>query len=188
VPAGAPKIIVGLGNPGPEYELTRHNVGFRVVDALSAAHSIRVRRRRAKSLVGEGEMDGRPVVLAAPQTYMNNSGRAAVALLERYSAACDDLLVVCDDFNLELGRIRARRSGSSGGQKGLASIIAALGTQSFSRVRIGIGPLKGDPVDFVLTVFKKREAPLVGEALDQAARACAVWVADGIDACMNAYN
>jgi PTH1 family peptidyl-tRNA hydrolase len=188
VPAGAFRIVLALGNPGPDYELTRHNVGFRVADVLSAAHGIRVARRRAKCLLGEGVIAGREVVLAKPQTFMNNSGRAAVALLEAYGAGLEEMLVVCDDFNLELGGLRARRSGSSGGQKGLASIIEAVGSEDFARLRVGIGPLKGDPVDFVLTRFRKRESAALGEAVEKAAGACAVWVAGGIDACMNAYN
>ncbi len=185
---GAKKIILGLGNPGPEYEATRHNVGFRVVDALAAGAAIRVLKRRAKSLVGEGALQGVEVVLAKPQTYMNNSGRAAAALLEAYGVRPEDILVVCDDFHLDLGKIRIRKGGSSGGQKGLASIVETLGTSEVPRLRIAIGPLKGDPVDFVLTAFKKRESPCLHEALDIAVAACAVWAVDGIDACMNAYN
>lgn len=188
MPAGAPRIIIGLGNPGPDYGLTRHNVGFRVADAVADAHGIPVSRRRAKSLVGQGVIAGREVVLAKPQTFMNGSGRAATALLEVYGCGAEDLLVVCDDFYLDLGRVRARRSGSSGGQKGLASIVEALGTQDFARLRIGIGPLKGDPVDFVLTRFKRSESSSIKEAVEKAAAACAVWVAGGIDACMSAFN
>ena len=188
MPAAAPKLIIGLGNPGPDYERTRHNVGFRVAEAVGAAHGIRVAKRKAKALVGEGEIAGRRVVLAKPMTYMNNSGRAAAALIEQYGCPLEDMLVVCDDFNLELGVVRARRAGSSGGQKGLASIVEALGTQEFARLRIGIGPLKGDPVEFVLTGFKRSETPHMEEAIDRAAAACAVWVADGIGACMNAFN
>jgi len=182
------KIIIGLGNPGPDYESTRHNVGFRAADALAAAHSMRLLTRRAKSLVGAGLIEASEVVVAKPQTFMNNSGRAAAALLETYGSGLDELLVVCDDFHLDLGVLRARRGGSSGGQKGLESIIATLGTGNFARLRIGIGPLKGDPVDFVLTKFKKREEAVVAEAIDKAAGACAVWVSEGIEACMNAFN
>jgi PTH1 family peptidyl-tRNA hydrolase len=188
VPADSTKIILGLGNPGIGYRLTRHNVGFRVADVLADAHGIRVLERRAKSLVGQGLIAVRPVVLAKPQTYMNNSGRAAVALAEKYGAGIDDILVVCDDFNLDFAILRIRRGGSAGGQKGLQSIIEALGTQDVPRLRIGIGPLRGDPVDFVLTRFKKIESAGMKEAVEKAAAACAVWVADGIDACMRAYN
>lgn len=188
MPAGSKRIIVGLGNPGDEYKLTRHNVGFRVIDALARANDISVHRKRAKSLAGEGEVAGSAVVLAKPQTFMNNSGRAAAGLLEDYEASVEDLLVVCDDFNLELGAMRARRSGSAGGQKGLQSIIEALGTDSFARLRIGIGPLRGDPIDFVLTGFRRSESPVIRETVQKAAAACAVWVADGIEACMNAFN
>ncbi|MHC4711827.1 MAG: aminoacyl-tRNA hydrolase [Planctomycetota bacterium] len=182
------KIVLGLGNPGDEYSRTRHNVGFAVVEALSRRHRIAVRRRRCRSLVGRGTSEGRDVVLARPQTFMNDSGRAASALLESYGLHPADLLVVCDDFNLELGAVRVRRQGSSGGQKGLESIIESLGTTRFPRLRIGIGPLEGDPVEFVLGAFAESEIPLVEEAVSNAVAACAVWVRDGIDACMNAFN
>ncbi len=181
-------IIVGLGNPGDEYRRTRHNVGFRVVKALSERCGIAVRKRRDKSLVGQGAIEDREVVLARPQTFMNNSGRAAAALLESFEADVSDLLVVCDDFNLDLGALRIRRQGSHGGQKGLESIISSLGTSDFARLRIGIGPPKGDPVEFVLSEFRKNEEPAIEEAVSKAAEACAVWVRDGIDACMNAFN
>lgn len=179
---------MGLGNPGPEYEATRHNVGFRVIDRLSGEFGVRVLKRKAKSLIGEGLIKDREVVLAKPQTYMNNSGRAALALMEEYGAGAKDLIVVCDDFHLECGRIRVRRSGSSGGQKGLESIIAALGTQEFARVRIGIGPAPVDRVEFVLSTFRKSELPEIEKAIESAAKATAVWAAEGVEACMNAYN
>ncbi len=182
------KIVLGLGNPGDEYSRTRHNVGFAVVDALSRRHGIAVRRRRCRSIVGRGTLEGRDVLLAKPRTFMNDSGRAALSLLGSYGLNPADLLVVCDDFNLELGAVRARRRGSSGGQRGLESIIECLGTADFPRLRIGIGPLDGDPVEFVLADFAESERPLVEEAVSNAAAACAVWVRDGVDACMNAFN
>jgi peptidyl-tRNA hydrolase, PTH1 family len=182
------KIIIGLGNPGPEYGKTRHNVGYRVADALGALYSIRILSRRAKSLVGEGAVEGFETAIAKPETFMNNSGRATAALLEKYNSGLDDLLVVCDDFHLELGRLRVRRTGSSGGQKGLQSIIDTLGSQDFARLRIGIGEVRRDPVDFVLSRFSKAEEEVIGQAVDQAARACAVWARDGIEACMNEFN
>lgn len=182
------KIIMGLGNPGPDYRDTRHNLGFSVIDRLSRGHDIKVSQRRGKSRLGEGRIERRRVVLAKPQTYMNNSGRAATSLLEIYKAKPEDLLVVCDDFHLDVGKIRVRRKGSSGGQKGLASIINALGTDEFARLRMGIGQARRDPVEFVLSAFSKHEKEIVSEAVDEAAEACAVWVTGGIDACMNAYN
>lgn len=182
------KLVLGLGNPGRQYRNTRHNVGFMVVEALAAHLGIKVSMRGGSSLVGRGPVDGEALMIAEPQTYMNNSGRAASALLGRYRIAVDDLLVVCDDFHLDLGTLRARRSGSSGGQKGLRSIIDALGTRDFARLRVGIGPPKGDPVEFVLEKFRKNERPLVEEAVEAASRACAVWAREGIDACMSAVN
>ncbi len=179
---------MGLGNPGDDYRRTRHNVGFRVVDALAAEHRFSVRKRQGRSLVGAGRIGDVEVVLAKPQTYMNSSGRAAAKLLEIYDAGAQDLLVVCDDFHLDLGVLRVRRRGSSGGQKGLQSIIDVLGSQDFARVRVGIGSPKGDPVSFVLDSFSKSERPLVKEAVARAAQACTVCILDGIDACMSAFN
>lgn len=192
------KVLVGLGNPGDEYRHTRHNVGFAVIDALAAeggggagggaGGGGKVSRRQWRCRVGKVILSGVDVVLAKPQTFMNNSGRAVRALLERSEAELEDLLVVCDDFHLELGMLRVRRRGSSGGQKGLQSIIDSLGSAEFARLRVGIGPPKGDPVNFVLEPFRKVERPLVKEAVSNARRACAVWVADGVDACMSAFN
>ncbi len=182
------KIIIGLGNPGPDYASTRHNVGFRVADALAGEYSIRVLKRRCKSLVGEGEIEGREAVIAKPETFMNNSGRAAAALVEAYRATLEDLFVVCDDFHLDLGRLRVRRTGSSGGQKGLQSIIDALGTQEFARLRVGIGEARRDPVDFVLSRFSRAEEAAIVDCVAEAARACTVWARDGIEACMNQFN
>lgn len=182
------KIIIGLGNPGPEYEKTRHNVGFRVADAFADLYSIRILAKRCKALLGEGEVEGREVVVAKPETFMNNSGRAAAALMEKYGAGLEDIFVVCDDFHLELGQLRVRRTGSSGGQKGLQSVIDTLGSQDFARLRIGIGDARRDPVDFVLSRFSKAEELVIGVAVHQAARACAVWVREGIEACGNKFN
>lgn len=182
------KILVGLGNPGKEYRRTRHNVGFRVIDAVAARYGGKASLRRVRSRLAKVELAGVPVVLAKPQTYMNNSGRAVSALLEAYGCDGEDLLVVCDDFHLELGMLRIRRQGSSGGQKGLRSIMDTLGSGDFARLRIGIGPPKGDPVEFVLDEFTKAEAPLVGEAVARAAEACAVCVSQGIEAAMSAFN
>jgi PTH1 family peptidyl-tRNA hydrolase len=182
------KIILGLGNPGEGYGRTRHNVGFRVVDAVAAEHGVRIARRSARCLTGEGLIGPQSVVLAKPLTFMNNSGRAAAALLEAYGRRLEDFVVVCDDFHLDLSRLRVRRSGSSGGQKGLQSIIEALGTDEFARLRVGIGPPKGDPVEFVLDCFSDTERPAVEEVVVKAAEACRVWVLEGVDACMSAFN
>jgi PTH1 family peptidyl-tRNA hydrolase len=182
------KIILGLGNPGEEYGRTRHNVGFRVVDAVAAEHGVRIARRSARCLTGEGLIGREAVVLAKPLTFMNNSGRAATALVEAYGPGPEDLVVVCDDFHLDLARLRIRRNGSSGGQKGLQSIIEALGTDEFARLRVGIGPPTGDPVEFVLDCFSEGERPLVEEVVAKAAQACRVWALEGVDACMSAFN
>jgi len=181
-------LIIGLGNPGEDYRRTRHNVGFMVVDALAGRFGIKIARRAGRSRVGRGEIEDTEVILARPETYMNNSGRAAAALLDLYGLETSDMLVVCDDFHLDLGVLRARAKGSSGGHKGLESIIDALGTREFARLRVGIGPPKGEAVEFVLREFRKNERPLVEEAVETAARACAVWVRDGMEACMSAFN
>ena len=163
-------------------------MGFRVAGELGRRHGAKLSARKARSFVGEARVSGREVALARPRTYMNNSGRAAVALLERFGAGPEEMLVVCDDFHLDLGVLRIRRSGSSGGQKGLQSIIDLVGTTEFPRLRLGIGPAGGDPVEFVLGEFRKNERPEVDEAVGRAADACELWVEEGIEACMAAFN
>ncbi len=198
-------LIVGLGNPGADYRKTRHNAGFMVADRLTRSrHSTgsmltdrlarfvrgSVWRRKAHSLACQLKVGRQPVVLAKPQTYMNRSGRAVRALREIYPAPLDRLLVVYDDFALPLGKIRLRRGGSAGGQKGLRSIIEALGTDQVPRLRIGIagqGDVQ-DPTDFVLSEFLPEEAPLLEGVLETACQACRVWLEEGIDRAMARFN
>jgi PTH1 family peptidyl-tRNA hydrolase len=180
---------VGLGNPGRQYSGTRHNVGFRVIDALAAAHGITVRTRRLHSVYGVGEIGGERVCLARPQTYMNLSGQAVAALQRELSLPLEDLLIVCDDVNLPLGKLRIRRQGSAGGSNGLKSIVASLDTDAFPRLRIGVGrPGGGDLVDHVLGSFNRAELPIVEQAINTAVEAVEVALSDGVETAMNRFN
>ena len=145
-------LVVGLGNPGDRYRDTRHNVGFRCVDRIAGDHAIELSRRQRRALIGEGVIDGHPVVVARPRTFVNRSGEAVAYLLTRYAATSDRLLVVYDDMDLPLGKLRLRPSGSAGGHNGIKSIIDAVGTREFPRLRIGIGRPAGgvDQVGHVL--------------------------------------
>ncbi len=189
-------LIVGLGNPGPEYAKTRHNVGFMVVERLAAqtgaAGTGPVRwHLRCRALVAEAFFQGQKVILARPQTYMNNSGEAVAPLLRWYGLAPADLLVICDDLDLLPGQIRIRKKGGDGGHRGLKSVIAALGTNEFARLRIGIGRPEepaGDVIRWVLGCFNPQEAPVIEEALARAVRAVWVILSEGIEKAMNQFN
>jgi len=180
--------VLGLGNPGEEYRATRHNVGFRVLECLAAEAGEEFSRRRFNSLVAEVRLGGEKVLLCEPQTYMNNSGRAARAVLDFYKLEPARMLVVCDDFHLDLGRIRARRGGSAGGHNGLESVEGGLGTQDFPRLRLGIGEARGDSVDYVLGRFRAEAEEVISEAIRRAAGAVRCWAEEGLDACMNRFN
>ncbi len=185
------KVISGLGNPGERYRLTRHNVGFRVVDLLADRWSLtgegRVRDGAAVLEVVRPEPVGK-VLLVKPQRYMNRSGGPLQAALRQTDVdVTSDLLVVADDIDLPLGRIRLRRSGSAGGHNGLRDIISTFGTDEFNRLRIGVGRA-GDAVDHVLATFKPDERELADEMVAQGADAAERWLSDGIDETMNAFN
>ncbi len=184
------KVICGLGNPGDRYRLTRHNVGFRVVDLLADRWGVSAGRVRDGAAVLEltrPEPVGR-VLLVKPMKYMNLSGPPLRAALSRTNAdPSADLLVVSDDFNLPLGRLRLRSGGSAGGHNGLRSIIEALGTDDFARLRVGIGR-GGDDVDHVLSAFKRSEAELVRDVIATAADAAELWLHEGVEAAMNRFN
>ena len=186
--ARKPRLIVGLGNPGKEYDGTRHNVGWDAVDLLGKRHHIHVKARRNKASVGEGEIVGEKVILARPLTFMNLSGQAVGGLARRYRLDISDIIVICDDANLPLGRIRVRASGSAGGHKGLTSIIHALGAQDFPRVRVGVGSPSGDMVDHVLSRFKRGERAAAKEAISRAADAVEAILSEGIESAMNEFN
>jgi len=180
--------VLGLGNPGDEYRDTRHNVGFRVVERLAGELGERVERQRFRSLVAEVRLGEEKMLLACPQTFMNESGRAARAVVDFYGLEPARLLVVCDDFHLELGRLRVRAGGSSGGHNGLESVIRELGTGDFPRLRIGIGQCRGSSVGFVLGRFSRSDEEEIAPAIERAASAVRVWGEEGMDACMNRFN
>jgi PTH1 family peptidyl-tRNA hydrolase len=184
------KLIVGLGNPGSKYADTRHNVGFHVNAELARRHGTSSPRVRFQGEVVEGRIESEPCLLLCPHTYMNNSGRSVLEARDFYKIEHSDLLIVCDDFNLPLARLRIRAQGSAGGQKGLEDIIRRLGSDDVPRLRIGIGPVSEgwDPADFVLGRFKKEDLPFMNQAVLEAADAVAVWVRDGIQKCMNQFN
>ncbi len=184
-------LIVGLGNPGAEYELTRHNVGFMAADALVTAHRLTYdRRKKSKSKVAEGAIAGRRVLVAKPQTFMNLSGSAVQGLVAFYQIPPERILVVFDDLDLPLGTLRIRPKGGSGGHRGMSDIIQRLGTQDFPRVRFGIGrpPGRMDPAAYVLRRFSAEEQPAVEEALARVVDTVETWLTQGIDAAMNRYN
>ena len=184
------KLVVGLGNPGRKYEKTRHNVGFDVLDVLARKLSASPPQAKFDGQLTEIMPGGTKTLLLWPHTFMNLSGTSVGKAKDFYRIADEDLLVVCDDLNLPLDRLRFRPSGSSGGQKGLADIIRRLGSEQFSRLRIGVGPAppNWDAADFVLGKFTKDEGPRIEMAIDRAADAVADWVTSGIDYCMNRYN
>lgn len=183
------KLVVGLGNPGSKYEGTRHNIGFEVIDRLAAGGAGTRFSRRFDGDLAELEIEFRRVLLLKPTTFMNLSGRSVVPALRFYKLDPADLLVICDDLNLPLGKLRLRAGGSDGGQKGLRDISAQLGTDEYARLRVGIGE-KGaaDAADYVLGRFKPSERTTIEDASITATQAVAVWVAQGIGAAMNRFN
>jgi PTH1 family peptidyl-tRNA hydrolase len=188
-------MIVGLGNPGPEYFHSRHNVGFQIVDLLAQQHGLQFdkfqkRARLALGWVSSPESSPQRVLLAKPMTYMNASGEAVAPLAAFYKIAPVDILVVSDDLDLPVGRIRLRPGGSSGGQKGVQSIIKHLGGDGFPRLRVGIGRPSGqmDPVDYVLRPFSPDQETEMAFVRIRATEALEAWLALGIDAAMNRYN
>jgi len=184
------KLIVGLGNPGPEYENTRHNVGFRIVDELVARHDASLAMGPTQALVARVRDVGPGFMLAKPLTYMNLSGRAVAELCRYFRIDVADLLVVTDDVNLPLARLRARARGSSGGHNGLTSVEASLGTIEYARLRVGVGrgDQRRDLADHVLSRFSREEAAAVTEMVGRAAEAVETFVTDDLDRMMNRYN
>jgi len=183
---------VGLGNPGAEFEWTRHNLGFMLIDKLGAEKGIKVSRRECQSLVGRGEIDGRHVKLVKPQTYMNLSGETVACLVSKHklSPPAENLIVISDDLALPFGKIRIRARGSAGGHNGLKSIIASLGTDEFTRLRIGIQPEHpiADPKRFVLDAFPKAVRTEVEKILARSAEAVHTILKDGVLKAMTEYN
>lgn len=184
------KIIVGLGNPGLTYRRTRHNIGYLVVNLLARQRQVRLRRGRFQCSQGEGAIGKEKVLLVRPLTFMNASGLCVAGLVRYFDCPLSELLAICDDVNLDLGRIRLRRSGSAGGHKGLTSIIQHLHSEEFARLRIGIGqPPEGmDMMSYVLGVFRRGERPQVNEVVERAIQAVETWVYHGVEEAMNRFN
>ena len=184
------KLVVGLGNPGPKYEGTRHNIGYAVVDYLASAPGVGGWRSRFQSKAAEAVEGAEPVLFVKPETFMNLSGRAIREALDFFKLEPKDLLVICDDIALPLGQLRARSQGSHGGQNGLRNIQEALGTSEYSRLRIGVGSPgeHQDAAGYVLGRFKPGERSVVEEAIAAAAQGVLVWIREGIDPCMNRVN
>lgn len=191
-PEGEPpvKLVVGLGNPGLKYRGTRHNVGYDVIAELARRCNAGRPRNRFAGETVDVVLSGVRVLLLSPTTYMNRSGRSVAEAGGFFKLCPDDILVVCDDLSLPLGKLRLRSKGSSGGHKGLEDIIRNLGTENFPRLRVGIGsPPQGvDAAEYVLTRFSAEEREVIHGAVTRACDAVTVWVAQGIDACMNRYN
>ena len=184
------KLIVGLGNPGFEYHMTPHNMGFMVIDRLAETCGKELSRREAQALIAPTELAGEPVMLAKPQTYMNLSGLAVGRLLQNYDLSPRDLLVIVDEIELPLGMIRIRPRGSAGGHNGLKSIIGTLESQDFTRLRVGVQPDHPveDYVSYLLRPFRSAESKQVSEALDLAAEGVRLILLEGVHKAMNRYN
>jgi peptidyl-tRNA hydrolase, PTH1 family len=184
------QLVVGLGNPGPRYAGTRHNVGFLVVDLLAERMGGRFKAHRGRADVVEGRLAGVPVVLAKPRSYMNESGGPIVAVSRFYKVPVDRLTIVHDDLDLPFGTLRLKRGGGDGGHNGLRSATTALGSREYARVRFGIGrpPGRQDPADYVLRDFPAAERKELGYLVDRAADAVEALLADGLESAQNKFN
>ena len=184
-------IIAGLGNPGKEYENTRHNIGFDVIDRLAEEENIAVMESKHKALIGKGYVAGQKVILAKPQTFMNLSGESIREIVDYYKVDdTTELIVISDDISLDVGQLRIRKKGSAGGHNGIKHIIQQLGTQNFVRIKVGVGakPKGWDLADYVLGRFDKDDRALVEEAQERACKAVELILTDSVDAAMNEYN
>lgn len=183
------KIVVGLGNPGPNYKGTRHNVGFMVVEELARRFTVERQDQKFDAIIAYTHINQEKVLLIKPLTYMNLSGRAVQAVMRFFKADLDELLIIYDDMDLPVGTLRLRPQGGTGGHKGLTSIQQSLGSQDFPRLRIGIDrPRYHDPVDWVLGKFQNQEKEPIAAAIERAADAVESWVSQGLDQAMNTYN
>ncbi len=184
------KLVVGLGNPGKKYDSTRHNIGFDVIRSLAERHQAGTGKSKFDGLLQECSILGEPTLLLMPLTFMNLSGRSVQQVVDFYKLGLDDLLLVCDDFNLDLGTLRMRSSGSAGGQKGLADTIQQLASDEFPRLRVGIGPVpdRWNAADFVLSKIAGEEREIAKQQVERASDAVETWIRSGIDQAMNQYN
>jgi len=182
-------MIVGLGNPEKQHAGNRHNVGFQAIDVLAARYGIRCSNKRYRALYGEGKIGAHRVLLVKPLTYMNDSGVAVGPMSGAFKVPAERILVVHDDLDLPLGKVRLRPGGSSGGHRGIASVIEHLGTPEFARLRIGIGrPVQGDPVDYVLDNFDREQAPVIEQTLAAIPEVVETVLDRGVREAMNRYN
>ncbi|MFZ5966674.1 MAG: aminoacyl-tRNA hydrolase [Bacillota bacterium] len=182
-------VIVGLGNPGKQYVGTRHNVGFEVIDALAAKNSISMNKIRFKAITGEGMLGSEKVLLVKPQTYMNLSGRSVLEIMNFYKLDTEKLIIIYDDIDIDVGKLRIRSKGSAGTHNGMRSIIYEIQTDQFPRVRIGVGkPSRGNLADYVIGRFSKEEQPLVQEVVEDAVSAVEAIVREDINSAMNKFN
>ncbi len=183
-------LIAGLGNPGPKYAGTRHNVGFRCVERVADAHGLSFSRRHKNSRIASDSVAERSVVLVKPRTFMNKSGYAVASLVSFYRVPLTQALLVYDDLDLPLGAIRLRPCGGAGGHRGMRSVIRQLGSRGFPRLRVGIGrpPGRMDPADYVLQDFSPDEEPVLQDALERALAAIETWLREGIDEAMSRHN
>ncbi|MEA4816620.1 MAG: aminoacyl-tRNA hydrolase [Lachnospiraceae bacterium] len=183
-------IIVGLGNPGKEYEKTKHNTGFRVIDKLAEDYNINTGKFKFRAFMGEGNIKGSKVMLVKPQTFMNLSGESIISYLDFYKTESEKFILVYDDASLPLGAVRIRREGSAGGHNGVKSVINHLGKDVFTRVKVGVGekPSGWDLADYVLSKFSKDEEPLILLGIDKAAFAVSLIITEGVDSAMNKTN
>lgn len=191
-PSGAPEfLIVGLGNPGPKYEFTRHNAGFLCIDLLAQQLGVRIDRIKFKSVVADVAIEGRRCILMKPQTFMNNSGEAVRDAANFYKIPSEHIIILFDDISLPPGKLRIRRKGSDGGHNGIKSILYLLGSDQFPRVKLGVGTKPHpdyDLADWVLSTFQKDEFPLMKEAMEKACEAVPLLVREETDRAMNLYN
>ncbi|HUV74263.1 MAG TPA: aminoacyl-tRNA hydrolase [Anaerolineae bacterium] len=183
------RLIVGLGNPGSEHSKNRHNVGFQVLERLASQYRLSFDRLEFKGLLARGEIEGEPVILLKPLSYMNQSGGVVKPVMSRYKIRLGDLLLIYDDLDLTLGKTRIRASGGSAGHRGMKSIISSLGTDGMARLRIGIGrPSGGPPEEYVLQDFSLEESIIMETAYEKAVACVLFFIREGIDVCMNEYN
>ena len=183
-------IIIGLGNPGSRYDNTRHNVGFETIDVISGKYGIKIAKLRHKALLGDGDIEGHRVLLVKPQTFMNLSGESVRDIVDWYKVPTSNIIIIYDDIDIPIGKIRVRPKGSSGTHNGMRSVIYQLQSDEFPRIRIGIGkPPEGwDLADYVLSKFSGDDAKIIQESISKAAEAAVAVIKCGIDAAMNAFN
>ena len=183
-------IIAGLGNPTREYEKTRHNVGFEVIDVLADMLGTTVEEKKFKGCYGRGIIGGEKVLLLKPQTFMNLSGESIRAASDFYKVDPEHIIIIYDDISLDVGQLRIRKKGSAGGHNGIKNIIALLGTQEFPRIKVGVGdkPKKMDLADYVLSRFSKEDRAAMEDAFKEAAKAVEVMITEGMDTAMNQFN